>query len=88
MTTSVTITPARPDSAEAQALIAELEGELAPFYPSESRHGYSVEKLLARGVAFILLRVDGAWKVLSLSWEDEREGLAAPVQGTASISTT
>ena len=60
MTASATITPERPDSAEAQALIAELEGELAPFYPSESRHGYSVEKLLAQGVAFFLLRVDGA----------------------------
>lgn len=54
------ITPERPDSAEAQALIAELEGELAPFYPSESRHGYSVEKLLVEDVAFFLLRVDGA----------------------------
>src|SRR5512145_2150986 len=59
MTASATITPERPDSAEAQALIAELEGELAPFYPSESRHGYNVEKLLAEGVAFFLVRVDG-----------------------------
>ena len=57
---TTTITPERPNSADARALIAELEGELAPFYPSESRHGYSVEKLLAQGVAFFLLRVDGA----------------------------
>lgn len=54
------IAPERPNSADAQALIAELEGELAPFYPAESRHGYNVEKLLAEGVAFFLLRVDGA----------------------------
>jgi GNAT superfamily N-acetyltransferase len=57
---ATTITPERPDTVEAQALIAELEGELAPFYPSESRHGYNVEKLLAEGVAFFLIRVDGA----------------------------
>ena len=53
-----TITPERPDTAEAQALIAELESELAPLYPSESRHGYSVERLLAEGVAFFLIRQD------------------------------
>jgi putative acetyltransferase len=56
---TATITPERPDTADAQALIAELEGELAPFYPSESRHGYSVEKLLAEGVAFFLIHADG-----------------------------
>src|SRR5919109_2301166 len=54
-----TITPERPDTADAQALIAELESELAPLYPSESRHGYSVERLLAEGVAFFLIRQDG-----------------------------
>jgi len=53
------ITPERPDSADAQVLIAELESQLAPFYPAESRHGYSVEKLLAEGVAFFLIRTDG-----------------------------
>ena len=57
---NTTIISERPDSAEARALIAELEGELAPFYPSESRHGYSVEKLLAQDVAFFLIRHDGA----------------------------
>lgn len=53
------ITPERPDSVEAQALIAELESELAPLYPSESRHGYSVERLLAEAVAFFLIREAG-----------------------------
>jgi len=53
------ITPERPDTPDAQALIAELESELAPLYPSESRHGYSVEKLLREGVAFFLIRQDG-----------------------------
>jgi hypothetical protein len=40
------ITAERPDTADAIKLIEELEGELAPQYPSESRHGYSIEKLL------------------------------------------
>jgi len=53
------ITPESPDTAEAQALIEELESELAPLYPSESRHGYSVERLLAEGVAFFLIRENG-----------------------------
>jgi GNAT superfamily N-acetyltransferase len=50
------ITPERPDSADAVALIAELESHLAPLYPPESRHGFSVEKLLAQEVAFFVLR--------------------------------
>ena len=53
------ITPERPDTVDSQALIAELESELAPFYPSESRHGYSVERLRAEAVAFFLIRADG-----------------------------
>lgn len=54
-----TITRERPDTPDAISLIIELEAVLAPLYPSESRHGYSVEKLLAEGVAFFLLRADG-----------------------------
>jgi GNAT superfamily N-acetyltransferase len=53
---SAIITPERPDTADAIALIAELEAHLQPLYPGESRHGYSVEKLIAQGVAFFLLR--------------------------------
>src|SRR5438067_8104672 len=53
---SVTITPERPDSADAVALVAELEAHLEQLYPPESRHGYSVEKLIAQGVAFFVLR--------------------------------
>src|SRR5262249_43847992 len=29
---------------------------LEPLYPRKSRHGYSVEKLIAQGVAFFVLR--------------------------------
>jgi GNAT superfamily N-acetyltransferase len=53
------ITPERPDTADAHELIEELEAYLTPLYPRESRHGYSVEKLLAEGVAFFVIRHDG-----------------------------
>ena len=53
---SIIITPERADSADAVALITELEAHLDPLYPAESRHGYSVEKLLAQAVAFFVLR--------------------------------
>jgi putative acetyltransferase len=52
------LTPERPDSADAIELIAELEAELSARYPPESRHGYSVDKLVREGVAFFVARVD------------------------------
>ena len=56
---SAIITPERPDTADARALIAELEAQLEPLYPSVSRHGYSVDKLLTEAVAFFLIRESG-----------------------------
>ena len=53
---SAIITAERPDSADAIGLITELEAHLEPLYPPESRHGFSVEKLLAQAVAFFVLR--------------------------------
>jgi len=41
---SATITAERPDTADAIALIAELEAQLEPLYPRASRHGLSVER--------------------------------------------
>lgn len=41
-------------------MIAELDAHLEPLYPSESRHGFSVQKLIADSVAFFVIRVDGA----------------------------
>ena len=58
--TSAIITPERADTADAILLITELEAHLEQFYPSESRHGFSVEKLLAEEVAFFVLRANGA----------------------------
>ena len=46
----------RPDTADARALIAELEAQLNPHYPPQSRHGYSVDKLLREGVHFFVAR--------------------------------
>src|SRR5215471_422332 len=55
----VTIAAERPDTPDATALINELQTHLESFYPPESRHGFSVDKLIAQGVAFFVLRVDG-----------------------------
>lgn len=49
----------RPDSADAMQLIAELDDLLTPLYAAESRHGFSVDKLLREGVAFFVIRHDG-----------------------------
>jgi GNAT superfamily N-acetyltransferase len=51
---SIVIFRERPDSDASMQLIAELEAHLEPLYPSESRHGFSVEKLLSEGVAFFV----------------------------------
>src|SRR5215211_3769522 len=56
---SAMITAERPDSADSVVLITELEALLEPSYPRESRHGLSVERLLAEAVAFFLLRSNG-----------------------------
>ncbi|HKP51954.1 MAG TPA: GNAT family N-acetyltransferase [Chloroflexia bacterium] len=53
------ITRESPDTADATLLINELEMHLASLYPAESRHGFSVERLLAEDVPFFLLRHDG-----------------------------
>jgi GNAT superfamily N-acetyltransferase len=53
---AITIAPERPDSPDAAALIDELTAYLTPLAPPESRHGYPVEKLLARNVAFFVVR--------------------------------
>ena len=53
------ITAELPNTADAIALISELEAHLGPLYPKTSRHGYSVEKLMEQGVAFFVTRRDG-----------------------------
>jgi len=53
---AIVITPEHPASPHATALIAELDAHLEPLYASESRHGFSVEKLIADSVAFFVIR--------------------------------
>jgi GNAT superfamily N-acetyltransferase len=48
-----------PDTPEAAALVRELEEHLAARYPAESRHGFSVQRLVRDGVHFFVLRHDG-----------------------------
>jgi GNAT superfamily N-acetyltransferase len=56
---SVVISSERPDSDVAVELINELEAYLIPLYPPQSRHGYSVTKLLQENVPFFVIRDDG-----------------------------
>ncbi len=57
---AITITAESPDSPDATALVVELDELLIPMYPIESHHGLDVSSLLAEGVAFFVLRIDGA----------------------------
>ena len=49
----------RPDTPDALGLITELEDHLQSRYPPENRHGFSVDRLIAEGVEFFVIRVDG-----------------------------
>ena len=55
----VEITLERPDSDDAKTLIAELEAYLTPLSPPESRHGYSIDKLIKEEVPFFIIRDNG-----------------------------
>jgi putative acetyltransferase len=57
---SLLISLESPGSPDAIQLINELEAHLESFgYPAESRHGYSVDKLIKQGVAFFIMRDAG-----------------------------
>jgi putative acetyltransferase len=56
---TIEITRERPDSPDAARLITELEDHLSSRYPAESRHGFSVDRLVAEGVDFFVARSDG-----------------------------
>ena len=59
MRSVVTIVAARADSREAMELLAELDAALLEYpYPQESRHAFSVEKLIREGVAFFVASYD------------------------------
>jgi len=46
-------------TADARALIEELELELSGDYSAEQRHGYSVDKVFQPGIFFFIARLDG-----------------------------
>jgi len=57
---SITLLEERPDSAEAVQLLRELDAHLQQHpYPPESRHAFSVNKLVREGVAFFITRYEG-----------------------------
>lgn len=57
---SVTIVEVSPDSPDAVQLIAELDEHLqAHPYPTQSRHAFSVEKLVRERVTFFVTRYQG-----------------------------
>jgi GNAT superfamily N-acetyltransferase len=49
----------RPDSSEAAHLVEELKAHPATLYPIQSRHGFSVAKLLDEEVDFFVIWVNG-----------------------------
>jgi putative acetyltransferase len=56
----ITIVEERPDSADAVQLINELDAYLMGLpYTPESRHAFSVDKLVREGVAFFIARREG-----------------------------
>ena len=59
MSSKIEIFLERPDSDDARALIEELEAYLIPLSPPESRHGYSIEKLIREEVPFFIIRDNG-----------------------------
>jgi GNAT superfamily N-acetyltransferase len=57
---SIVITEVAPDSADAIELIGELDAHLWTHpYPPQSRHAFSVEKLLREGVVFFITHYEG-----------------------------
>jgi GNAT superfamily N-acetyltransferase len=57
---SIAITEVAPDSADAVQLIGELDAHLwAHPYPPQSRHAFSIEKMLREGVVFFIAHYAG-----------------------------
>jgi ribosomal protein S18 acetylase RimI-like enzyme len=73
----ITIYPERPDTEDVSRLIEELEAILSPLYPVESRHGYSIRKLIEQKVEFFVIRCDGVPAgCAGVQFFDDKDGLA------------
>lgn len=59
MNPALSIQPEPPDTAEAKALIEELDAHLNGLYRPENRHGLSVAALQDESVVFLVARWDG-----------------------------
>ena len=56
----ISITEERPDSIDAVQLLSELDAQLqSKEYPQESRHAFSIEKLIKESVVFFVIRYEG-----------------------------
>ena len=56
----ISIIKERPDSDDAVQLISELDAQLTSHdYPEESRHAFSIDKLIREEVAFFVMRLEG-----------------------------
>src|SRR6185295_947545 len=86
MSIPVTIVEARPDSPVAVELMTELDTHLTPhLYPPESRHAFSVDKLLRENVAFFITHYDdkpagcGAIKLFDTEYGEVKRMFVRPV---------
>ena len=82
----ITIVEEKPDSPEALALLSELDEALWLHpYPPQSRHAFTVEKLLREGVAFFVARIDagpaacGGLKIFGTDYGEVKRMYVRPV---------
>ncbi len=55
----ITVAEDRPDSVDAVHLLAELDTDLHRRpYPPESRHAFSIDRLIREGVVFFIIRYE------------------------------
>ena len=90
----ITIVEARPDSAEAVQLIAELDAYLNALpYTADSRHAFSVDKLVREGVAFFVMRYEdkpagcGGIKLFGTEYGEVKRMFVRPVYRGLGLGT-
>jgi len=82
----ITIVKEQPDSPDALRLLSELDEALWLHpYPPQSRHAFTVEKLLREGVAFFVARIDtepaacGGLKIFGTDYGEVKRMYVRPV---------
>ena len=91
---AITIVESRPDSAEAVQLIAELDAYLNALpYTADSRHAFSVDKLVREGVAFFVMRYEdkpagcGGIKLFGTEYGEVKRMFVRPVYRGLGLGT-